>query len=359
MSGKQYTIDQAKASLEDLRLVKNLISNVTLMRLVVVEMRKLLQNACDFMVEKKVPVRLVFFHDSPSQSGQIGIPKTDYDAMIVFKSVLLDGNIREMMSMCMNFYRDQNKIGICGHMMDGLSAFKTKRKISKTWNKEAARKRITDIENILGYGIEECKPSRTGCSKIYSDTGAAYPSLCSLWNPVHFIYASYAVTNPFATWTGEVARSIKPKVIRAKARRGCAMPAIFVNPPLSARETAFGGSQAWKAWRPGMCWYDPIPSSLADKVRRAHRKLSVANTSGHTLLHVGFARLFYTGTARKAERYDRLMMIACFMWMVPFDHSIHEVMTAGKIMNLIPDYNYKEGPKISLGRFVRRVLPRR
>lgn len=348
--------NHVKAFTGDLRLVKGMISNDKLLRLVVNELRKLLQNACDFIVEKRVPVRLIFFNDNPTQAGQIGVPETDSVALVVFAQVLLDGNIREMMSMCMNFYRDLNRVGVCVHMMDALSAFKRRRGVTKTMNKEAALQRITDIENIIGFDIVECDPSHAGCSKMYSDAGAVFPSLCSLWNPVQFMYGAYALTNPHAAWKGQLAQTIKPKVIRSKPRRGCMMQARFVNPALSVREVAFGGTQAWKSWKPGMCWYDPVPSSLAEKVRRAHGKLSVANTSGHTLLHIGFARLFYTGTASKVKRYERLMLIACLMWMVPFDHSIHEVMTAGKLTKVVPDYNYKESSNVNLERLVKKIL---
>ena len=176
------------------------------------------------------------------------------------------------------------------------------------------------------------------CSHIFDDTDA-FPSVCSLWNPSVFIYGSHVLTNPHVHWTGSLPQIVQPKTLRKEPINGCHVGEII--PRLSVREITFLKGNPVQYWKPGKCWFDDSPDSLAAKVRQQNDKLSVANTSGHTMLHIEFARMFYTSLPDNSNNFDRMMIIACVMWMVPNDHAINEVMTAAKIMTICPEYDYK------------------
>lgn len=222
--------------------------------------------------------------------------------------------------------------------------------------------RIVEIEKLLGFGIEETdvclrSPLNVGqvCTQAYNDFHKGFPSVCSLWNPIVFIYGSHILTNPHVKWDGHLADLVKPKTQRSFSKPGCGVAEKYVLPKLSARERAF---TSVSNWLPGMCWFDTNDASLAEIVRRKYNKLSVANTSGHTLLHMEYARMFYTGVEEDRAHFERVMLAACIMWMVPYDHSIHEILTAARIMDVFPEYDYRMSSKDSLAILIDTINPR-
>lgn len=315
------------------------------------------------------------FCDDFRQGGQIGIP-VDSQASEVFDAVLKEGNVRELMTMCMNFYKDPNGVGVCRQIFKDMVNMKLRRTTPRTAGRTTSRlrsmrtsvtveakglnarhltTRIAEIEKLLGFGIEEteCPPFQETCRPAYDDAETGFPSLCSLWNPIVFLHGSHILTNPHVKWEGRLVDVVKARTQLTQPRKDCGIREEDVFPPLTSRERDFRfDGIVHVMWSPGMCWFQSIHRSLAEAVRRKYNKLSVANTSGHTLLHLEYARMLYHqeqdsegGTARaedrRRQRYERLMLLACIMWMVPYDHSIHEIMTAGKIMDVFPEYDYR------------------
>jgi hypothetical protein len=317
---------------EELRIVKAIYNRTNIVEEIRTILQHILMNSKNFLKSNGYKLSLCFFSNNKSEQGQIGIPSEE-DAESLIDLVMIEGNVRELMTMCMNVYKDPNRVGICKSLFRLMLDVKLDpTKNTSYTNRTHVLSRIDDVERILGFDITEAGIS-------YDDT-SSFPSLCTLWNPIVFIHGSHVLTNPHVSWTGNLTNMVKPKTLRSEPVAGCKVDEII--PVISSRESAFLGERdPYEWWKPGKCWFDDNPDSLAAKVRQRNGKLSVANTSGHTMLHIEFANMFYTGQPENWNNFNRMMIIACIMWMVPYDHAIHEIMTAAKIMHVCPEYDYK------------------
>ena len=105
------------------------------------------------MTGLKHKLNLCYFSDNKAESGQIGIP-SEKDAEELLRAVMNEGNIRELMTMCMNFYKDGNKVGICKHIFQLMLDVKLDSgKNTRFTNLTNILKRILEIERILGFDI--------------------------------------------------------------------------------------------------------------------------------------------------------------------------------------------------------------
>lgn len=321
-------------------------------------------------------MRFIFFSDNKHEQGQIGFNEYDtavkknHDNLVVAMRQLIDKlNIREKMTMCMNFYKDPNRRLTCRMMFQAMLDIANKNTAHtpylKYTNNAHINDRVKQVENLLGFKIQEVMEGcwmpngKMNCQSV----NTSFPSLCNLWNPIIFIYGTHIISNPHVKWDGQIGKIMKPYSLKSaqNANPHCKrMTLTDALPPLSSREQRFiFGTQSKISnnartlpWVPGNCWFDPNPSSIALKVREKYKKYSVANTSGHTLLHIEFCKFFMD---RNDPHFMLLMVLACIMWMVPYDHSIHEVMTAAKIAGSYNEYDYTYTSKANVNMLLNKI----
>ena len=125
----------------------------------------------------------IFFKDDVYSSGQIGIPPTS-DVLNVFEDILMNGNIRELMTMCMNVY----KSNMCEMMFDIKYAYKKDKTERYNVNYDHVIKRIKEIENIIQVDIEEYNVCPTKSNEIEDNM---LPSQCDLK-----LYLSFLLQSP-------------------------------------------------------------------------------------------------------------------------------------------------------------------
>lgn len=343
-------------------------------------------------------LRKTFFKDIPTEGGQTGIAKLlllptqgGKPSFTSFKNpyelidmVLPKMNIRELMTMVKNFQRSENDC----IMYEVILTFKEVIKYSDSTGKtdmiinffkiyymlsfEEMMESIKRIENILGFPIEETYKCYTrndktgqledrtaGCTEdnmLYNviqkevlekhTTGPIPVTLCYLWHPLIYGIPYQDViklqdksgSNPVQN----MLVSFVPEKDTAKLEK--CVKNLFseypIVPPLSENELIYVSEKGNKfvdmrfsPTKPTYCYLKAkSPESLTLKVRRKYDVFSVGNISGHTILFLQMAK-YFTGIDLK------IIMLACILYMVPYNHSINEIFQAGKLMNVFPDYN--------------------
>lgn len=238
-------------------------------------------------------------------------------------------NIRILMTMFMNIYRNQNNLRICEIIFKILISQKDKKNIySNFFNIKFLDKRIEEIENLIGFEInEDIKLD----NKEYYNIGDDFFSICNIWNPVIFLYGTYRVANRHINKDGTIFRMINYSKFEDIEKY------IDINillPSLSDKEKNHNTKIT-----PGIFFLLKNEyETLTNLIRQKYKKYSVGNDSGHTLLHMDLIQYFLIDNSKKNIN---LMILACIIWMVPFDHSINEILKAVQYKKLF-DYNMKE-----------------
>lgn len=304
-----------------------------------------------------------FFSNNKKEAGQIGYWKPETVTNISeYREWLLefikDFNLREMMTFIMNFYKDRNNVGTAAVVYNSLLQYKTKGEIYQL-QKEYATKRIKIIENLLGFDMEEtleCVHFTEWCDindrALYKYRD--FPTIMSLSFPTLFLYGEYIITNPSSSWKGDISRILKTSKLRKEPKSvtgGCGDRLDSLLIPLSERENTFLSGDIvdnYLPWIPGACWYDKI-DSFANDVYNHYGKYTIANVSGHTFLHMDVVRFFLS-----SKEDIMLNILACLIWMVPKDHSINEILTATRIMDIF-DYEYKQTSEYNVNKLLGQI----
>ena len=327
-------------------------------------------------------IKTVFFKDALNEQGQIGIPlikiRGVYNQVQTIQelknSFIPSLNFREKMTMLKNFVSKTNDCIMYSIIIEynaavnnsQESAFITKYPMLNT---DGLKKTIIQIENILGFEIEETDScyndiegsAQTKCTRTtkpyynliqdtYMDSPTESPiTICWLWHPLVYgipyqdviklqsnnlvkqIATSYTtVTNPTqATQCMERIYSQYPLFPKLSEREKLYMKKnnIFAN---------IDSLYQLPPYRPPVCFQQPIqPNSFYVNLQKKYKKYNVSNLSGHVMIYITMAKLFNN------INLD-LIILANIVYMVPYNHSIHEVLQASKLLGINTEYSIRD-----------------
>jgi hypothetical protein len=123
-------------------------------------------------------------------------------------------------------------------------------------------------------------------------------------------------------------------------------------PPLSQREQKYitgkgrrvlvDGLYQRPPWTPPICYMKPIePYSFSVNLQKRYNKYSVSNLSGHVMIFLIMAKYFKNPTDNTNINMN-LIVLASILFMVPYNHSIHEIFQAAKMMGVNTNYSIKK-----------------
>ena len=99
-------------------------------------------------------------------------------------------------------------------------------------------------------------------------------------------------------------------------------------------------------WTPPICYMRPIePSSFTVNLQKRYKKYFVSNLSGHVMIFIIMSQLFNSIDIRK-------IILASIIYMVPYNHSIHEIFQASKMMGMNYSYDIKDTDLDNLNKFL-------
>tara|TARA_B110000858_G_scaffold39422_1_gene44757 strand:- start:2652 stop:4025 length:1374 start_codon:yes stop_codon:yes gene_type:complete len=324
------------------------------------------------------------------EQGQLGMPQIKDHG--VYKPVVsVDElknryipslNFREKMSIVRNFsakndclmyeilleYTFQKNTG-------NISAFELKYPMLDTTYLDHS---INLIEEILGFDIietEKCYDNingsreivRPGCKPFYKMIQEDYQAnptgspitLCWLWHPLVYGVPYQDVIklpadNKVKTLSTSFTNNNKELI------PGC-MTETFMNypilPPLSEREQMFikselnenplvDGLYQRPPWTPPICFMKQIePTSFYVNLQKQYNKFFVSNLSGHVMLFLITSRYFKNINLN-------YIILANLLFMVPYNHSIHEIFQAAKVMGINTSYSIKKNDLDNLNEFL-------
>lgn len=308
-------------------------------------------------------------------------------------------NFRELMSMMRNFATPKNdcimysiliEYNEAKNTTDGMNTFTSKYPML---NINVVDEAVIMIEKILGFDISET-------SKCYRDTtnnltssgkeaitGAACTekkrfyrmvqdaniqqkttspiTLCWLWHPlVYGVPYQDVVKLPSDNFVKQLNNSYEP-VTDIEAVEQCRTNTYNdypIFPKLSQREQNYlrksmklqkniDGDIINPPWKPIHCTMKRRePTSFMLNMLDRNYKYSVSNLSGHVMKFIMIAKYFksYTKKAQKATDTDNkpinldMIILASILFMVPYNHSIHEIFQAAKLMGVNTDYSIEK-----------------
>ena len=327
----------------------------------------------------------IFFKDYVNEQGQLGTPliyikgrpspyvpvQTLDELRTGFISKL---NIREKMSMLKNFQSKENDcimfsilIELSKSISDGNDDFEKKYPMLDTDN---IAKSIKLVENILGFDIKETdncyrdvqgsKPVKCISGKteqLYKLVQSEYLSnptpspitLCWLWHPlVYGIPYQDVIKLPSDNYVNRMASSFVKNTSDMAAN--CMIDTYSkypIFPELSQREQIFikgkgkelvknnDGLYTNPPWTPPYCYMKKKePNSFYVNMLKRYNKYVVSNLSGHVMMFMIMAKLF-NGIDLK------LLVLANIIYMVPYNHSIHEIFQAAEMMGVFDKGSFK------------------
>lgn len=324
----------------------------------------------------------IFFKDYVNEQGQLGSPliyikgryipvQTLDELRTGFISKL---NIREKMSMLKNFQSKENDcimfsilIELSKSISDGNDDFEKKYPMLDTDN---IAKSIKLVENILGFDIKEtdncyrdvqgskpvkCISGQT--EQLYKLVQSEYLSnptpspitLCWLWHPlVYGIPYQDVIKLPSDNYVNRMASSFVKNTSDMAAN--CMIDTYSkypIFPELSQREQIFikgkgkelvknnDGLYTNPPWTPPYCYMKKKePNSFYVNMLKRYNKYVVSNLSGHVMMFMIMAKLF-NGIDLK------LLVLANIIYMVPYNHSIHEIFQAAEMMGAFDTGSFK------------------
>ena len=244
---------------------------------------------------------------------------------------------------------------------------------------------ITMIENIIGFDIDEtnkCYNDINGSSTVrcsnsrnnpnipfykmieqnYVDKPTKSPiTLCWLWHPLVY---GVPYQNVVKLPADNAIKKMMPVYERNdKTQFDKCMSDTFkdypVFPPLSKREQTYmrskgaspnvGGLYKRPPWTPPYCYYKkPTPTFTTNMLKR-YKKFTVSNLSGHTMIFIIIAKYF--------KDIDlNMIVLASLLFMVPYNHSIHEIFQAAKMLGVNTEYSIKKTDLENMNHFLTNVM---
>jgi hypothetical protein len=332
----------------------------------------------------------IFFKDVINEQGQVGVPLVKINGSYQpvktlgqLKDVILKYNFREKMSILRNFasktndcfmysilieYYENRESGQTGQ----TNAFKTKYPMLNTTFLDES---ILLIENILGFDIietancyQDLRGSGTlitsGCTekkRFYREIQSDYIAnktqspitLCWLWHPlVYGVPYQDVVKLPADNYVKKLSTSYTGN--NTTLIPNC-MSDIYSKyplfPPLSEREQMYikdkggnvlvDGLYQRPPWTPPICYMKPIePYSFSVNLQKRYKKYSVSNLSGHVMIFLIMAKYFKNPVDNQPINMN-MIVLASILFMVPYNHSIHEIFQAAKMMGVNTNYSIK------------------
>ena len=81
-------------------------------------------------------------------------------------------------------------------------------------------------------------------------------------------------------------------------------------------------------WTPPICYMKPLePTSFSLNLQKRYNKYFVSNLSGHVMLFLIMSKYFKNINLNN-------IILANILYMVPYNHSIHEIFQAAKMMGI-------------------------
>jgi hypothetical protein len=329
----------------------------------------------------------IFFKDVIEEQGQLGDPLVKENGSYIppktlseLKAVISEYNFREKMSILRNFASKTNDCFMYSILIEyyenrqhgQIDVFIKKYPML---NISFLDESILLIENILGFDIIETancyqdirgsgNPITSGCTenkRLYREIQEDYTAnksqspitLCWLWHPLVYgvpyqdvvkLPADNAVKKLSTSYTGNN-RDVIPNC----------MSEIYSKyplfPPLSQREQNYIKSKGGNVlvdglyqrppWTPPICYMKPIePYSFSVNLQKRYKKYSVSNLSGHVMIFLIMAKYFKNPLDNQPINMN-MIVLASILFMVPYNHSIHEIFQAAKMMGVNTNYSIK------------------
>jgi hypothetical protein len=327
-------------------------------------------------------IKKIFFFDIMNEAGQLGIPliKTQSSRDLEPVKNLLELkqnfipklNIRELMSIIKNFQRPSSSCFMFSIVIE-YQTFKNRNNLTSFQQKypmldiNHIEKTIVLIESILGFDILEVNKcynnlngeqviERSGCKPLYmmmqdefmNPSTKKYSSpitICWLWHALIYGVPYQDVQKlPAQNYIKQMIKSYEKQPVNTDC-----MSNVFqyfpIFPPLSNRETTYIKSSGVNPkvdnlyerppWTPPICYMKPIePLNFSLNLQKRYNKYFVSNLSGHTMIFILLARFFNNININ-------IIILACIVFMTPYNHSIHEIFKAAQIVGANDDYNMK------------------
>ena len=230
-------------------------------------------------------------------------------------------NVREIMTSLQTVIKDYHNVRVCDAFIGLITQKYRSPDINVGWVEEI-RAKLRD--HIGGWDFEEWYANVSEHDKY---TG--FPSACSLWIPYQS-YDSHIFLVPSAKWDGFLQQNIRTSNVEYNQQTKALIKSDFAE-PLSSNETGF--TDAEYTYKTGSMSLTPSKIGASVKLKEKNCILNVANTSGTTLGFISFSRYF--------KGVDTLLVVlACILWMVPHDHSLHEIFVAARVAKVEAFLNY-------------------
>jgi len=325
-------------------------------------------------------IKKIFFFDIMNEGGQLGEPLIKPPGSRNFVPVknlkelneqfVPSLNIRELMSIIKNFQRSDSTCFMFSIVIE-YQINKQKENISRFQNKypmldiNHIEKTIKLIESILGFDILEVNKCYTdlkgteerkniiGCKPLYlmmqneflsSDRQFSSPiTICWLWHAlIYGVPYQDVLKLPSSNYIKSMTSSYETQPVKTDC-----MIQVFqyfpIFPPLSEREKNYIKSKGINPlieglyqrppWTPPICYMKPIePLSFSLNLQKRYNKYFVSNLSGHTMIFILVARFFNNINLN-------VIILACIVFMTPYNHSIHEIFKAAQIVGANDNYN--------------------
>jgi hypothetical protein len=181
------------------------------------------------------------------------------------------------------------------------------------------------------------------------DKYSGLPNACSLWVPFQ-LYPSHIFLVPDAEWKGKLQGNIRTATVEANDCPPLTESELVEPLSTEEREVVCKNGDGSLSCRPGRRCLKPKSTGASLSLKKQHCILNIANTSGSTIVSVLFAKYF--------KNVDPFMVVlACIVWMVPHDHSLHEVFTAARIAKVdgFQTYDYTKNRVEFLESLVKKI----
>jgi hypothetical protein len=331
-------------------------------------------------------IKKIFFFDIMNEGGQIGQPlikpkgssnlKPVKNLLELTQNFIPNLNIRELMSIIKNFQRPDSSCFMFSIVIEYQILKKKKNNQNNLRDFQVKypmldinhiEKTIVLIESILGFDILEvnecynnlngelvttgvgCKPLYMMMQEEFLDPATRkYSSpitICWLWHALIYGVPYQDVQKlPAQNYIKQMSVSYEKQTIDTDC-----IDKVFqyfpIFPVLSNREKKYIISKGVDPlvdklyerppWTPPICYMKPIePLTFSLNLQKRHNKYFVSNLSGHTMIFILLARFFKNININ-------VIILACIVFMTPYNHSIHEIFKAAQIVGANDNYNIK------------------
>ena len=227
-------------------------------------------------------------------------------------------------------------------------------------------------ESVIGKDYKETDCTET--KRMYSEWGYdGYTNICSLWLPMTFMTPFQSIFKLSVDSKNEYFQLIGDKTvikIDEADYKGCTEflnrykfiedlikeERVYINSKLQHDDkinevegSDYNRKSLSKVYKPIVC-INKIkePKSWYYSVRRnMNNHYDLGQTSGHTLFMILLGRYFNTN--------DKLMVLAQIIWTVPYNHSLYEVFSAAKTMDIFPEFRWANDIKTNMDTFLAKL----